>query len=95
MQKVLLPRYNQERSTVITSNIPWDGWGDYLGATALVDRLLHYSHVIVINGPSYRDWEHKQDVGTALRGCNDALRREAAAEDCCSRKIRWCSPPRE
>jgi DNA replication protein DnaC len=69
MQKVLLPRYNNERSTVITSNIPWDGWGDYLGdhlgATALVDRLLHHSHVIVINGPSYRDWEHRQDVGTA------------------------------
>jgi DNA replication protein DnaC len=68
MQKVLLPRYNQQRSTIITSNIPWEGWGDYLGdhlgATALVDRLLHHSHVIVINGPSYRDWEHKQDVGT-------------------------------
>ena len=69
MQKVLLPRYNNQRATVITSNIPWEGWGDYLGdhlgATALVDRLLHHSHVIVINGPSYRDWEHKQDVGTA------------------------------
>jgi DNA replication protein DnaC len=69
MQKVLLPRYNQQRSTVITSNIPWEGWGDYLGdhlgATALVDRMIHHSHVIVINGPSYRDWEHKQDVGTA------------------------------
>ena len=69
MQKALLPRYNNQRSTVITSNIPWEGWGDYLGdhlgATALVDRLLHHSHVIVINGPSYRDWEHKQDVGTA------------------------------
>jgi DNA replication protein DnaC len=68
MQKVLLPRYNQQRSTIITSNIPWDAWGDYLGdhlgATALVDRMLHHSHVIVINGPSYRDWEHKQDVGT-------------------------------
>ena len=68
MQKVLLPRYNQRRPTVITSNIPWDGWGDYLGdhlgATALVDRMIHHSHVIVINGPSYRDWEHQQDVGT-------------------------------
>ena len=68
MQKVLLPRYNQQLSTIITSNIPWEAWGDYLGdhlgATALVDRLLHHSHVIVINGPSYRDWEHQQDVGT-------------------------------
>ena len=68
MQKVLLPRYLHPRPTIITSNIPWEGWGDYLGdhlgATALVDRLVHHSHVIVINGPSYRDWEHKQDVGT-------------------------------
>jgi DNA replication protein DnaC len=59
MQKVLLPRYNEHRSTVITSNIPWEAWGDYLGdhlgATALVDRMIHHSHVIVINGPSYRD----------------------------------------
>jgi DNA replication protein DnaC len=72
MQKVLLPRYNQGRTTIITSNIPWEAWGDYLGdhlgATALVDRLLHHSHVIVINGPSYRDWEHKQDVGSARAG---------------------------
>ncbi len=69
MQKVLLPRYNKERSTVVTSNIPWEAWGEYLGdhlgATALVDRLLHHSHVIVINGPSYRDWEHKKEVGAA------------------------------
>ena len=69
VQKVLLPRYNQRRSTVITSNIEWESWGDYLGdhlgATALVDRMVHHSHVIVINGPSYRDWEHKQEVAAA------------------------------
>jgi len=66
MQKVLLPRYNAQLSTIVTSNIPWDAWGDYLddhlGATALLDRLLHRSHVIVINGPSYRDWAHKQEA---------------------------------
>jgi DNA replication protein DnaC len=74
MQKVLLPRYNQQRSTIVTSNIPWESWGDYLGdhlgATALVDRMIHHSHVIVINGPSYRDWEHKQEVGTARSSAN-------------------------
>jgi hypothetical protein len=26
--------------------------------------MIHHSHVIVINGPSFRDWEHQQDVGT-------------------------------
>lgn len=76
MQKVLLPRYNHGRSTVITSNIPWEGWGDYLGdhlgATALVDRMIHHSHVIVINGPSYRDWEHKQEVSAARSAASAA-----------------------
>ncbi len=66
MQKVLLPRYNEHRATIVTSNIPWERWGDYLddhlGATALLDRLLHRSHVIVINGPSYRDWTHKKEA---------------------------------
>jgi len=66
MQKVLIPRYEPPRSTIITSNIPWDAWGDYLddhlGATALIDRLLHHSHVIVIDGPSYREHSHKQEV---------------------------------
>lgn len=67
MQKVLLPRYNNRHSTIITSNIPWEGWGDYLddhlGATALIDRLIHHSHVIVINGPSWRDHEHRNETG--------------------------------
>lgn len=66
MQKVLLPRYNDQRATIITSNIPWEAWGEYLddhlGATALLDRMIHHSHVIVINGPSYRDWVHQQEV---------------------------------
>ena len=65
-QKVLLRRYNDETSTIITSNIPWDAWGvyldDHLGAVALLDRLIHRSHVIVIDGPSYRDWEHQQQI---------------------------------
>lgn len=66
MQKVLLPRYTAPRSTIITSNIPWEAWGDYLGdhlgAAAILDRLLHRSCVIVINGPSWRDHEHNLDA---------------------------------
>jgi DNA replication protein DnaC len=76
MQKVLLPRYNEPRPTIITSNIPWDAWGDYLGdhlgATALIDRLLHRSHVIVINGPSYRDWTHTQEAASARSSATSA-----------------------
>jgi len=66
MQKVLFPRYDYSRSTVITSNIPWKHWGDYLddhlGAAAIIDRLIHRSHIIVIDGPSWRDKEHKRQV---------------------------------
>ena len=71
MQKVLLPRH-ERRSTIVTSNITWESWGDYLGdhlgAAALIDRLIHHSHVIVINGPSYRDHEHRKDVGNERKG---------------------------
>lgn len=81
VQKVLLPRYNDNRSTIITSNIPWEAWADYLddqlGATALLDRLIHRSHVIVINGPSWRDHEHRQEAQAAKRAGAPAV--EAAA----------------
>ena len=66
LQKVLLPRHNHRLSTIVTSNIEWEAWGHYLddqlGAAALLDRLIERSHVIVINGPSYREWLHKQDL---------------------------------
>lgn len=86
MQKVLMPRYNDRRSTIITSNIDWENWGDYLedqlGVTALLDRLIHYSHVIVINGPSYRDREHQEDVrrrGTPAKAPDQEQRGHAPA----------------
>jgi DNA replication protein DnaC len=45
-------------SLVITSNVPFDGWGKLLGddvlAAAILDRLLHQSEIFAINGPSYR-----------------------------------------
>lgn len=71
MQKVLIPRYNERRSTIVTSNIDWVAWGEYLddhlGATALIDRLLHHSHVIVIKGPSWRDHVHQQEVNATSK----------------------------
>lgn len=65
-QKVLFPRYEKRRATAITSNIPWEAWGEYLddhlGAAAILDRLIHRSRVIIINGPSYREHIHKQEI---------------------------------
>jgi DNA replication protein DnaC len=46
-------------SMIVTSNVPFDGWGKVFGddeviAAAILDRLLHFSHVFSITGPSYR-----------------------------------------
>ena len=83
VQKVLLPRYNDSRSTIVTSNIPWEGWADYLddqlGATALLDRLIHRSHVIVINGPSWRDHEHRREAHKAKGAATSAVAAATAA----------------
>ena len=43
---------------LITSNRPVMEWGEVFGdqvvATAILDRLLHHSHVLTIRGNSYR-----------------------------------------
>lgn len=61
--RVIAPRYEKRSSTIITSNIDWDAWGEYLGddvaTVAILDRLVHHGHLITINdGPSYRAAEH-------------------------------------
>ena len=43
---------------LITSNRPVMEWGEVFGdqvvATAILDRLLHHSHVLTVRGDSYR-----------------------------------------
>ena len=50
-------RYEKGR-LLLTSNQPVGSWGEVFGdvvvATAILDRLLHHSHVITIKGESYR-----------------------------------------
>jgi len=45
-------------SLLLTSNRSVGEWGDVFGdpivATAILDRLLHHSHVLTIRGESYR-----------------------------------------
>jgi DNA replication protein DnaC len=42
----------------MTSNKSFGDWGELMGdpvlATAILDRLLHHSHIINIRGESYR-----------------------------------------
>jgi DNA replication protein DnaC len=51
-------------SIVLTSNKGFDEWGELLGdtviATAILDRLLHHSHVLNIRGESYRLKDKRQ-----------------------------------
>jgi DNA replication protein DnaC len=51
-------------SVILTSNKSFAEWGEVLGdtvvATAILDRLLHHSHVINIRGESYRLREKKR-----------------------------------
>jgi len=49
-----------ERGSIgVTTNKPFDQWGQIFGgddviAAAILDRLLHHSHILVTRGPSYR-----------------------------------------
>ena len=55
--QLISERY-EKHSTIITTNIPFSDWQEIFGtpmlAQAIVDRLLHHSHVISIKGESYR-----------------------------------------
>ena len=59
----LISRRYEKKSTIITTNIVFSGWGELFGdpvtANAILDRLLHHCHVVTINGPSYRT----KDIG--------------------------------
>lgn len=54
----LINKRYEKNSTIITTNKPFSKWGELFGdnmiANAILDRLIHHSHVINISGKSYR-----------------------------------------
>ena len=56
--KLMEERYHRH-ATIITSNLEYDEWHNFLGnrpmVEALLSRLRHYCHTVRINGPSLRD----------------------------------------
>lgn len=54
----LITKRYEHTSTIITTNQPFSKWAEVFAdaalANAILDRLLHHSHVIKIMGPSYR-----------------------------------------
>ncbi|WP_425505073.1 ATP-binding protein [Sulfurimonas indica] len=56
---------SEKGSTILTSNLVFSKWtqvfaGDKVVTTAILDRLLHHSHIINIQGDSYRLKEKKE-----------------------------------
>jgi DNA replication protein DnaC len=56
--KLMEERYHRH-STIITTNLVYDEWQNFLGNKSMVEALLsrvrHYCHTVTINGPSLRD----------------------------------------
>ena len=55
--QLVAARY-EKRPIILTTNQPLSKWGDVFGdytlANAIIDRLVHHSHIIKITGQSYR-----------------------------------------
>jgi DNA replication protein DnaC len=54
----IISKIYEKSSVIITTNKSFEQWGDIFSdnilASAILDRIVHYSTVIKINGPSYR-----------------------------------------
>ena len=54
----LIAKRYMNKSTIVTTNMPFSRWGEVFSdntlASAVLDRLLHYSHIVRITGNSYR-----------------------------------------
>jgi DNA replication protein DnaC len=54
----LISKRYEKGSTIVTSNKPFEHWGEIFGdevvAAAILDRLLHHSYPFLINGKSFR-----------------------------------------
>lgn len=55
----LISKRYEKVSTIITTNLPFEQWGNVFGqdeviGSAILDRFLHYCHIIPIQGNSYR-----------------------------------------
>lgn len=64
--QIISKRY-EKGSTILTSNLVFSQWtqifgGDKVVTTAILDRVLHHSHIINIQGESYR-LKEKKDSG--------------------------------
>jgi len=61
--EIVAKRYDRGKSMIVTSNKSWGAWGDILPdqvmTAAILDRLLHHSVTVNIQGESYRLRHHR------------------------------------
>ena len=64
-----MKRY-EKHCTIITTNTNFSKWSDIFGnsviANAILDRLLHHSHIISVKGPSYRTKSKLEHLESSL-----------------------------
>lgn len=62
--EVVAKRYERQKPIIVTSNKSWGAWGEILPdqvmTAAILDRLLHRSVTLNIQGESYRLREHRK-----------------------------------
>ena len=62
--EVVAKRYDRQKSIIVTSNKSWGAWGEILPdqvmTAAILDRLLHRSVTLNIQGESYRLRQHRK-----------------------------------
>ena len=61
----------EHASLVLTSNLPFSGWGGVFGdqavAAAMIDRIVHHADVLALKGASYRLRERGIDTLPSIR----------------------------
>jgi len=61
--EIVAKRYDRRKPMIVTSNKSWGAWGDILPdrvcTAAILDRLLHRSVTINVQGESYRLRQHR------------------------------------
>lgn len=66
----LVPARYERGSLILTLNKGFAEWCEVLGdavvATAILDRVLHHSHILNIRGASYR---LREEEGRVVRAC--------------------------
>lgn len=71
----LIARRYMNKSTIVTTNMPFSRWGEVFSdntlASAVLDRLLHYSHIIRITGNSYRIKDKIVESDSRTNGYNE------------------------